>query len=59
MEVKGGKCGAGESLCTLIFVSVQVLLLSLEYPAIDVGVSSMAPGQDSRRTIRRGGVLFQ
>ncbi len=47
MEIKGGKCVEGESLFTLIFVSVRVLLLRLEYPAIEVGISSMAPGQDS------------
>jgi hypothetical protein len=33
MEIKGGKCGEGESLRTLIFVSIRVLQLRLEYPA--------------------------
>jgi hypothetical protein len=47
MEIKGGKCGEVESLRTLIFVSIRVLLLRLEYPAIEVGISNMATGQDS------------
>jgi hypothetical protein len=47
MVIKGGKSGEGKSLCTLIFVSVRVLLLRLEYPAIEVEISSMATGQDS------------
>ena len=47
MEIKGGKCVEGESLFTLIFVSVRVLLLRLEYPAIKVVISSMATGRDS------------
>ncbi len=34
MEIKGGRCGEVESLHTLIFVSIQVLLLRSEDPAI-------------------------